>query len=800
MTREQAPTPGGATAKPVYLDACPRRYTAAVGMKEHTRIAALLVWAAALMFPQSPRDAGERLYREKRFSEAAVELRRHLERNPSDLNAHLLLGLSLQQAGDLRQAEAAFRDAVKLRPRHAGAHFFLARARFLLGRFREAEESARTALKLGEPPARVYNLIGLMRAEQNQHEGALSAFRAAREADAKFAEPLLNIGTTLLKLGRADEAKESLTAALALQPRNAEVLYHRGRASLQLNQPERAEKDLALAAESGHGQARRLLAQLRSGGIGAVVRHATKGKVAPVRFQDMAAEAGLHFVLENSPTAEKRIIETMPGGVAAFDFDGDGWIDIFFTNGASVPELDKTDARFHNRLFRNEGGWRFRNVTDPAGLAGRGYSMGAAAADYDNDGRVDLFVAGVRQNLLYRNLGDGRFAEVTAEAGIASDRWSVAAAWLDYDRDGLLDLFVVNYLDWQPANEPFCGDETIGFRIYCHPRHYEGSPNALYRNLGNGRFADVSAKAGIAAHAGKGMSAAVADYDLNGFPDIFVSNDTLPNFLFRNRGDGTFEEAALEAGVAFNDDGKAVSGMGVDFQDYDNDGLPDVIMTALTRETFPLFRNQGKGFFRDATAPSGMAVLSAPHSGWGVAFTDFNNDGWKDVFSANSHVTDNIEAISADRYRQVNTVFLNDGTGNFGAARETGLNTRAAHRGAAFADFDRDGRVDVVVSALGAPAQLWRNVSADANGWLAVQLVGTTSNRDGIGARVRADSQHRYATSSAGYASSNHGPLHFGLGMRDSVAELEVVWPGGAVQVLRDVPAGQRVVVREPTR
>jgi hypothetical protein len=462
--------------------------------------------------------------------------------------------------------------------------------------------------------------------------------------------------------------------------------------------------------------------------------------------------------------------------------------------------LNKTDARFHNRLFRNEGGWEFRDVTAVSGLSGKGYSMGAAAADYDNDGRVDLFVAGVRQNLLYRNLGGGRFADMTAQAGISSDHWAVAAVWLDYDRDGLLDLFIVNYLDWQPANEPFCGDESAGFRVYCHPRHYRGAPNALYRNLGNGRFEDVSARTGIAAHLGKGMSAAVADYDLNGFPDIFVSNDTLPNFLFRNRGDGTFDEAALEAGVAFNDDGKAVSGMGVDFQDYDNDGLPDVIMTALTRETFQLFRNQGKGFFRDATAPSGMAILSAPYSGWGVAFADFNNDGWKDLFSANSHVTDNIEAFSADRYRQANSLFLNDRTGRFQAARETGLNTRAAHRGAAFADFDRDGMVDVVVSSLGSGAELWRNMSTNSNHWLAVTLEGAASNRDGIGARVRADDQHRYATSAAGYASSSHWPLHFGLGARDRVAELEVVWPGGTVQLLRDVPAGQTVVVREQTR
>jgi tetratricopeptide (TPR) repeat protein len=770
------------------------------GFRNNTRLAALLLCAAAPALTQTARETGERLYREKRFTAAAVEFERHLKRNPSDFQARLLLGLTLQQAGETRAAEGVFREAVRRRPRHAGAHFFLARARYLLGRLRDAEESARTALKLGEPPARVHNLIGLIHAEQNDVDRALAAFRAAREADPEFAEALLNAGTTLLKAGRADDAAKSLTAALRLEPRNIEILYHRGRAFLELNRRPEAGEDLAAAAERGHGQARRLLTQLRSGGVGAVARHAAPGSIAPVKFQDVAAEAGLHFVLENSATPEKRIIETMPGGVAVFDADGDGWTDIFFANGASVPELKKSEPRFHNRLFRNDGDWKFRDITEAAGLSGKGYSMGAAAADYDNDGRVDLFVAGVRQNLLYRNLGGGRFAEVTEEAGIASDHWSVAAAWFDYDRDGLLDLFVVNYLDWQPAKEPFCGDQASGFRVYCHPRHYEGTANTLYRNVGDGRFRDVSAQAGIAAHAGKGMSAAVANYNQDGFPDVFVTNDTLPNFLFRNRGDGKFEEAALEAGVAFSDDGKAVSGMGADFQDYDNDGLPDIIMTALTRETFLLFRNQGKGFFRDATAPSGLAVLSAPYSGWGVAFADFNNDGWKDVFSANSHVTDNIEAFSADRYRQVNSVFLNDGSGRFRASLESGLNKRAAHRGAAFADFDRDGHVDVVVSALDAPAELWRNVSKQLHGWLAVKLEGAASNRDGIGARVRVDGQHRYAGGAVGYASSSRGPLHFGLGARDRAAEVEVLWPGGAVQVLRDVPARQTITVREPAK
>jgi hypothetical protein len=424
--------------------------------------------------------------------------------------------------------------------------------------------------------------------------------------------------------------------------------------------------------------------------------------------------------------------------------------------------------------------------------------MGAAAADYDNDGHIDLFVTGVRRNLLYRNLGNGRFAEVSGQAGIASARWSVAAAWFDYDRDGLLDLFVVNYLDWDPRREPFCGDDANAFRIYCHPRHYEGSPNTLYRNLGGGRFEDVSGKSGIARAVGKGMSVGVADYDRDGYADVFVSNDTQPNFLFHNRGDGTFEEVGMAAGAALTDDGKAVSSMGVEFQDYDNDGLPDILVTALTRETFPLFRNHGRGYFRDATGAAGLSVLSAPYSGWSMALADFNNDGWKDIFTANAHVTDNIEAFSTDRYRQVNTVFLNDGTGRFVPATNAGFGVRAAHRGAAFADFDGDGRMDVVVSALGAPAELWRNVSEVRHGWLTVKLRGSHGNRDGIGARVRIGDQHRDVTTATGYASSSHAGVHFGVGMGEVVPEVEIVWPSGRTQIVRNARTGQVIEVHEP--
>ena len=357
---------------------------------------------------------------------------------------------------------------------------------------------------------------------------------------------------------------------------------------------------------------------------------------AAIRFRNVAANAGIRFVLENDPTARKHLVETMAGGVAAFDYDGDGLTDIYFTNGGSLPSLEKTSPRYWNRLYRNLGGFRFQDVTESAGVAGAGYSMGAAAADYDNDGHVDLFVAGVGRNILYHNRGDGTFEDVTQQAGIKSGPWSVGAAWFDYDDDGLLDLFVVNYVRWSPEFDRFCGDASRQVRVYCHPQFFDGLPNALYRNEGNGKFKDVSQESGIASHIGKGMGVAVADYDRDGFMDVFVVNDKMPNFLFHNLGHGKFEEVALQTGAALLDTGNPISGMGVDFRDYNNDGLPDIALDALAGETFPLIRNTAAGLFEDATYSSRMGIESRKYSGWGIGMFDFNNDGCKDLFTANS--------------------------------------------------------------------------------------------------------------------------------------------------------------------
>ncbi len=519
-----------------------------------------------------------------------------------------------------------------------------------------------------------------------------------------------------------------------------------------------------------------------------------------IAFENISDSAGLTFVLDQHPTPDKQMVETMAGGLAVFDYDGDGLPDIFFTNGAPLSSLKKESPSDWNRLLRNTGGLRFTDVTEQAGVRGGGYATGAAAADYDNDGRVDLFVAGVQHNELLRNTGDGRFQEVTTAAGIKHYKWSVAAGWFDYDNDGWLDLFVVNYVDWTPQTNKFCGERAKDLRVYCHPKHYGGLANALYRNRHDGTFEDVTARSGIGTHVGKGMSVAFADYDGDGFMDVFVTNDAVPDFLFHNRRDGTFEEVGLLAGVSVPANGRPVSSMGVDFRDYDNDGRPDIIVTALTGETFPLFKNDKAAFFRDVTSESGLGASTVRLSGWGAVLADFDNDGFKDLITANSHANDRIEAFEATSYRQANAVFrnVNGRFENVSAHAGPDFAVARAHRGIGVGDFDGDGRLDAVVTVLGDRPQLLHNVSPADNNWLTLRLVGQASNREGIGARVRTGSQTDHMTTSVGYASSSDYGVHFGLGGTKTVDKLEVLWPSGVKQVLDNVKVNQVVTVTEP--
>jgi enediyne biosynthesis protein E4 len=497
---------------------------------------------------------------------------------------------------------------------------------------------------------------------------------------------------------------------------------------------------------------------------------------------------------------------TMMGGVAVFDYNRDGRPDIFFTNGANMKTLKKDSPKYSNRLFRNEGHGVLTDVTQKAGLVGTGYDNGVAVGDYDNDGYPDIFVAGVHGRTLFHNNGDGTFTDVTDRAGVGQwmdpeygPLWAVTAAWVDVNSDGLLDLFVLNYLQWDFAKEHFCGFE--GRLDYCSPNFYKGSPNQLYLNKGDGTFEDVSEAWGLRKHVGKGMGVCMADYDLDGRPDLFVTNDTYYNFLFHNTGQG-FEEVALDEGVALVEDGDFISCMGVDFRDINNDGYPDIVTVALNDQTFPIWRNDHGQAFEEITDSSGMRELSLHMGGYGPGLFDFDNDGWKDLFVSRGHV----EVLSkyGMEIAQHNVVFRNLGpSGRWQAlVAEAGFKAapRKRHRGCAFGDFDGDGRMDVVVTALLEPAELWMNRTAGAGHWLGIELEGTKSNRDGIGARIKvvteSGAQWNHMTTSVGYASSSCGPVHFGLGDESTAVLVQVHWPSGIVQSLRSV-RGDRVITVE---
>ncbi len=524
---------------------------------------------------------------------------------------------------------------------------------------------------------------------------------------------------------------------------------------------------------------------------------------AAIRFEDVSTKAGLSFRLHNGAAGKFHQIELMAGGVAAFDYDGDGCADLFFANGAPIPGLRKSGPEFWNRLYRNQCDGTFVDVTEKAGVAGQGYSIAAAAADYDNDGHADLFVAGVHGNTLYRNLGNGVFEDVTARAGIVADPWSVSAGWFDYDNDGWLDLFVVNYVDWDAASEPVCGEPAA--RFYCHPNKYRGLPSRLYHNNHDGTFTDVSIPSGIASHIGKGMGVAFADFDGDGFTDVFVANDSVRNFLFRNRGDGTFEEIGIEAGVAYRDDGDPIAGMGVDFRDFDNDGKPDLVVSGMINDGFLLFRNLGRRkLFENAGQRTGLLAGTRQMTGWSLGMFDFDNDGWRDLFFAASHFP------ALDRYlgrapELPNRVFRNiDGRRFEDVSAQAGADFQqpGMYHGAAFADFDNDGRVDVVVTTLDGAPRLFRNVTEPAGHWLAIRLRGHKANREGLGAVIRvtlADGRQLYgeATTAVGYASSSEPLVRFGLGAQSSAQSVEVRWPGGKTQELKQVAADRVIDIEE---
>jgi hypothetical protein len=542
--------------------------------------------------------------------------------------------------------------------------------------------------------------------------------------------------------------------------------------------------------------------------LGAAVCLSPQKPAPKIVFENIVKGSGIRYVTDNSATSNKHQVETMLAGVAVFDYNNDGLPDIYFVNGARLPGMDKSDPRYFNRLYRNDGNGKFSDVTEAAGVRGEGYGMGVAAADYDNDGNVDLFIAGVNRNQLFHNNGDGTFTDVTTKAGLQGihsklgKTFSISAGWFDYDNDGLLDLIVINYIRWDINNEPECNVGKI--RAYCSPNSYQGEPNMLFHNNGDGTFTDVSESSGIGKLIGKGMGVAFADYDGDGFTDVFVSNDTFRNFLFHNNGNRTFSEIAIVGGVAYNENGKSIAGMGTDFRDFDNDGWPDIFVVGMIGDTFPLFRNTGKGFW-DVTSTSGVARATASRTAWGAGIVDFDNDGFKDLFAACAAILDNSEEIDHLPSKLPNLVLRNLGNGHFAdVSRDAGPSFQVpqSHRGVAFGDLNNDGKIDAVVTALNAPPEIFINRSPEPNHWLLIRLVGTKSNRDGLGAKIKITTaggppQYNHATTSTGFSASSDCRVHFGLGTATRIDKLEVTWPSGIRQTLTNVAADQILTIKE---
>ena len=557
-----------------------------------------------------------------------------------------------------------------------------------------------------------------------------------------------------------------------------------------------------------------LLVLLRGG---ALVEGALQALAASVvEFVDITRASGIDFEHKSSATPNKYLLETMGGGVALLDYDNDGRLDVFLTNGAKIDDPmpdgrrpDKSDPAFWNRLYQQTSSGTFLDVTQKAGLSGalqNSYGMGSAVGDYDNDGFEDLYVTNYGGNTLYRNKGDGTFEDVTDRAGVRASGWSTSAGFFDYDNDGKLDLFVARYVDWDFSKNRYCGEKKEGYRAYCHPDNFEPVTNILYHNQGDGTFTDASSKSRLGASSGKGLGVAFADYDDDGFVDVYVANDSVQSFLFHNNGNGTFEEVGLLAGVGFTEDGKTFAGMGVDFSDYDNDGRPDIFVTDLSNERYRLFRHSGAGSFRDVSDATGVGGATLPFSGWSTRFVDYDNDGWKDIFVAQGHVMDTIEKTAPNlRYQQPPLLLRNDSGRFVRVVPGEAFRADWAGRGAAFGDLDNDGDVDVVISNVGQKPVLLRNDGGNRNAWLAIRTIGTRSNRDGIGCRVKilsvsGSTQYFTVSTAAGYLSASDRRLIVGMN-GDSIAKLvEIRWPSGAVQQFDNVKSRQVLVATEPAR
>jgi enediyne biosynthesis protein E4 len=529
---------------------------------------------------------------------------------------------------------------------------------------------------------------------------------------------------------------------------------------------------------------------------------------SPVTFVDVAAAAGITFRHDNAASPEKYLIETMGSGCGWIDYNQDGLVDLYLVNGAATGAY-RPRQPLRSALYRNNGDGTFTDVTLAAGVGAEGlFGMGVAVGDYDNDGFPDLLVLGYERCILYHNNGNGTFTDVTAHAGVEnSGRWASSAAWFDYDNDGRLDLIVANYVDWSPERNFYCGDRGPGMRSYCHPDDFNGQPATLYHNNGDGTFTDVSKSSGVGAKGGNGLGVVTFDYDNDGWQDIFIANDHMPNYLFHNNRDGTFRELAYAAGVAVGDDGQFEAGMGTDAADTTGNGRMDLIVTHLDMQLARLYQNRGDQSFDDATFRSKLSYATYHMSGFGTRFMDYDNDGMRDLFMANGHVLDNIDRYHpATQYAEPKLMFRNTGHGIFENVSDRlgpDFQLPKVSRGAAIGDFDNDGNLDILVNNNGQAPQLLRNDGGNANHWLQILLIGTKSNHDGVGARVKVSAGdlvlYDQRKGGMSYQSAQDPRLHFGLGQRSRIDAVEITWPSGIVTKLSNVKSDQIVAVKEGT-
>jgi tetratricopeptide (TPR) repeat protein len=745
--------------------------------------------------PQYFNQRGLIFSRQKKFNKALPDALRAIELKPVDYIEYYYFNLALIYRDLLRPQDAmeAYQKTLLVAPKFSRAHIGLGEIYLERNLTDKAIEEFSLAASLDPTLPKAHLQLGLAEARAGKHAQAAEAFQRALELDPANHRIHYNLSMSLKRLGRDSEAQQHLEIFKKSQARAEEEEYR----ELQVEISKRTDLKNAVTqaassstkTEPGHIRTSNTL-------------HAS----GEVLFREVTSQAGIHFHHINGATPEKYMPETMGSGCLFFDYNDDGWIDIFLVNGGSLVDA-KLAAAGHSALFRNNADGTYSDVTQRAGLKNPGYGMGACAADYDNDGRKDLYLANFGTNVLYHNNGDGSFTDVTEKAGVGFSSWGSSCAFADINNDGYLDLFVVNYVDFGLSNNKFCGSLVEGLRSYCHPNVYRGLPNVLYRNNGNGTFTDITREAGVFTRTGKGLGIAFGDYDNDGWADAYVANDSVPNFLYRNFGNGTFSEVGLSTGVAVDENGLPKAGMGIDWGDYDNDGLLDIYVTNLNSETNTLYRNNGGGLFTDVTWQAGLGEPTLPFVGFGTAFLDYDNDGHLDIVVANGHILDNV-SLSRDNltYAQRNLLFHNEGNGTFremGLSAGPGMALEKVSRGLAVGDVDNDGDLDLLINNCNQTADLLLNENRTRNHWLIVKLVGTRSNRDGIGTRLKVVAsgltQVREIKAGSSYQSQNDIRAHFGLGKTAKIDRLELRWPSGTSQVLKDMQADQILTIREGT-